>query len=282
MKRFAGKIVVVIGAGTGLGRAMAVGFAREGASLVIADVDAAALDVTLGLAKSHGAEALGVQTDVMRRESVDALATATLERFGRVDILCSNAGVVECLTPAWEKSPADWEWVMGVNLYGLVYAVNAFVPIMIKQGNGHFVSTASNTSLLSASGTATYVASKKANLGFCEALQYDLWHAGSPIKVSVICPNKIATELPNSARNRPASLPGRTPTAKEVAIQSAWLAEGSHTPDEAAAIALTGIAEERFYILTNPVDGEHAVEWAEGVRAGRLFSLKVRNRDYVP
>jgi NAD(P)-dependent dehydrogenase (short-subunit alcohol dehydrogenase family) len=206
---------------------------------------------------------------------VQALAAATLEHFGRVDVLCSNAGVIEHVSPAWEKSPTDWEWVMGVNLYGLVHAVNAFVPIMIKQGYGHIVSTASNTSLVSASGSAVYVASKKAILGFCETLQYDLWHARSPIKVSVICPNKIATEMPNSARNRPASLPGRKPSAQEVAQQFAWLADGSHTPDEAAAIVLSGIAEERFYILTNPIDGVHAVEWAEGVRSGRLFPLKV-------
>ena len=275
MSRFKDRVVVVIGAATGLGRSMAERFAREGAKVVIADVDRAALEKTLGSVRQHDPDALALRTDVMRKEDLEALANETLDRFGRVDIVCSNAGVNEYTSPAWEKTPADWEWVMGVNLHGLVHAVKAFIPIMIKQGKGHFICTASNTSLHSTSGVAVYVASKKAALGFCEALQYDLWRAGSPVKVSIICPNKIASDMPNSARNRPASLAGKTPNADELKRMSAYLADGGHTPDEAAAIVLDGIAAEHFYILTQSIDADHTQEWAAGVRAGRLFQMKV-------
>jgi NAD(P)-dependent dehydrogenase (short-subunit alcohol dehydrogenase family) len=273
-KRFLDQVVVVIGAGTGLGRSMAVGFAREGARLVIADVDAAALEKTLGAAQAAGAEALAVRTDVMRAADLDHLASETLKRFGRVDIVCSNAGVNEYSGPAWEKTPADWQWVFGVNLYGLVHATNAFIPIMIKQGSGHFVCTASNTSLHSTSGVAVYVASKKAVLGFCESMQYDLWRANAPVHISIVCPNKIASDMPNSARNRPAELAGRTPTAEDLKRMAAYLADGGHTPDQAAAIVLDGIAERRFYILTQDIDAQHTAEWAAGVREGRLFQMK--------
>lgn len=279
MKRFANQVVVVIGAGTGLGRSMAEGFAREGAKLVVADVDPAALETTLGLAKQHGGDAIAVPTEVMHQEALNTLMAKTVERFGCVDIVCSNAGVNEYMTPAWEKTPADWAWVMGVNLHGLVHAVNAFIPVMLKQGKGHFVCTASNTSLHSTSGVAVYVASKKAALGFCEALQYDLWRAQSPVKVSIICPNKIASDMPNSARNRPAALAGKTPTAAEIRMMNAYLADGGHTPEEAAAIVLDGIADQRFYILTNPVDARHAAEWAAGVHDGKLFQMKVTQVD---
>lgn len=275
MDRFRGRVVVVIGAATGLGRSMAEGFAREGARLAIADVDPLALDSTLALAKQHGAEAIAVKTDVMHAESMNALAARTIERFGHVDIVCSNAGVNEHMAPAWEKTAADWQWVIGVNLHGLVHAVNAFIPIMVRQQQGHFVCTASNTSLHSTSGVAVYVASKKAALGLCEALQYDLWRIQSPVRVSVICPNKIASDMPDSARNRPPELAGRVPTPAEIALMKAYLADAGHTPEQAAAIVLDGIAEQRFYILTRSVDAQHAAEWAAGVADGKLFQMKV-------
>ena len=275
MSRFAGKVVVVIGCATGLGRAMAEGFAREGAQLVVADIDAATLDITLQKVIGHGAQAIAVTTDVLKKADLDNLAAKTIAQFGRVDLVCSNAGVNEYVSPAWEKTPADWEWVMGVNLYGLVHAVNAFIPIMIAQGAGHFVSTASNSSLLSASGVAVYVASKKACLGYCEALQYDLLQANYPVKISVILPNKMASDMPNSARNRPAALAGRIPNEQQIAVMSAYLADGGHTPDEASAIALDGIAEQRFYILTMPIDGDHTVEWAHSVQDGHLYQQRI-------
>ncbi|MGE0386799.1 MAG: SDR family NAD(P)-dependent oxidoreductase [Gammaproteobacteria bacterium] len=279
MSRFREQVVVVIGAGTGLGRSLAVGFAGEGARLVVADVDPSALEITLGLARERGADALAVPTDVMREEDVDTLARRAIERYGHVDIVCSNAGVNEYTCPAWEKTAADWQWVMGVNVYGLAHAVNAFIPLMIERGKGHFVCTASNTSLHSAAGVAVYVASKKAALGFCEALQYDLWRAGAPVKVSIVCPNKIASEMPNSARNRPAALAGRMPTAEELKMKHAFLADGGHTPDEAATIVLDGIADQRFYILTNPIDARHTEQWAAGVREGRLFQTQILQLD---
>ena len=278
MSRFSDKVIVIIGAATGLGRSMAERFALESARLVIADIDAQGLETTLGLVKKHGAEAIAVRTDVMRKEDLESLVAKTVERFGRVDIVCSNAGVAEYSRPAWEKTPADWEWVFGVNLHGLVHAVNAFIPIMVKQGHGHFVCTGSNTCLHSTSGVSVYVASKKAVLGFCEALQYDLWRAESAVKVSLICPNKIASDMPNSSRNRPPSLDGKKPSAQELERMSAYLADGGHTPDEAAVIVLDGIAEQRFYILTQSIDAEHTAEWAKGVEQGNLLPMKTAHQ----
>lgn len=274
MHGFKDQVVVVSGAGTGLGRAMAEGFAREGAKLVLADIDAAALETTLGLAHEHGAEAIAVPTDVMRQEALDNLAARTLEYFDRVDIVCSNAGVCEHIAPAWEKSLTDWAWVMGVNLYGLVHAVNAFIPIMRKQGSGHLVCTGSNTSLHANSGCAVYVASKCAAIGLCEALQHDLRQAGSPVRVSIVCPGSMATEIPDSARNRPAALGGKQPSAEELAMARTYLARGL-TPKQAAAIVLEGIAERRFYILTHDEDKSAVQEWAAGVVAGQLSELKI-------
>lgn len=270
MRRFEGKVVVVIGSATGLGRAMAEGFAREGAQLVLADIDTNKVKETLQHVEELGAQAIAITTDVMKREDLVALAERTLERFGRVDIVCSNAGVGEYSCSAWEKSDTDVSWVLGVNLYGTVYAVSAFIPIMIKQGQGHFVSTGSNTSLQPIPSMAVYAASKRAVLGYCEALQYDLWNADSAVKVSVICPNKVITDMPDSARNRPVHLAGRTPTSEEIARKTAFLTAGGHTPDQAAQIVLDGVAEQRFYILTNEVDADQAQVWAAGVRDGQL------------
>ena len=270
MRRFEGQVVVVIGSATGLGRAMAEGFAREGAQLVLADIDTNKVKEAVQRVEALGAQAIAIETDVMKREDLVALAEGTLKRFGRVDIVCSNAGVGEYSCSAWEKSDTDLDWVLGVNLYGTVYAVSAFIPIMLKQGQGHFVSTGSNTSLQPIPSMAVYAASKRAMLGYCEALQYDLWNSDSAVKVSVICPNKVITDMPDSARNRPQNLAGRTPTSEEIARKAAFLAAGGHTPDEAAKIVLDGIAEQRFYILTNSVDADQAQAWAAGVRDGHL------------
>ncbi|MFG0754694.1 SDR family NAD(P)-dependent oxidoreductase [Pseudomonas sp. TYF_14] len=270
MRRFEGQIVVVIGSATGLGRAMAEEFAREGAHLVLADIDTEKVKETQQSVEALGAQAITVATDVMKRENLVELAQSTLERFGRVDIVCSNAGVGEYSCSAWEKDETDLDWVLGVNLYGTVYAVSAFIPIMMKQGHGHFVSTGSNTSLQPIPSMSVYAASKRAMLGYCEALQYDLWNNDSSINVSVICPNKVMTDMPDSARNRPQSLAGRTPTTEEIARKAAFLAAGGHTPQEAAKIVLDGVAEQRFYILTNAVDADQAQAWALGVRHGHL------------
>ena len=268
-KRFADQTVVVIGSATGLGQAMALRFAREGARLILGDVDPR-LEGVVANCRAAGAEAWGLRTDVSAAEEVARLAEEAKARFGPVHIVCSNAGVNECPGPAWELEPHDWEWVLGVNLLGLANVVRSFVPLMIAQGFGHLVSTASNTSLAATSNVGAYVASKKANRGLCETLQMDLWQARSPVKVSVICPGKIIAEMPDIARARPAALAGRTPTPEQVAAMRAWLAVGGKTPDETAAAALDGIAEQRFYIVTHDGDVESAETWANGVRSGRL------------
>ena len=269
-KRFAGQTVALIGSATGLGRAMAMIFAREGARLALADVDEEGVGLVGDAARNVGAEVITRKVDVSKAADVEQFAQEARTAFGPVHVVCSNAGVNECPGPAWALEATDWQWVMSVNLFGLVNVTKAFLPMMFEQGFGHIVSTASSTSLVSNGGVAAYVASKKANLGYCEALQHDLTAIKSPVKVAIICPGKIMSEMPNSARSRPAELAGRVPNADELAAMRAFLADGGLTPEDVAAAAVDGIAAGRFYILTHPGMAEETLSWAQDVVAGQL------------
>ena len=208
MKDFKGKVAVVTGAASGIGRGMAERFAAEGMHVVLADVEAPALEAAEKEMAAAGASVLAVRTDVSSAADVGALAERTIERFGKVHVLCNNAGVGGG-AGAWDTSIEDWQWVLGVNLWGVVHGVRSFVPLMIAGGEeAHIVNTASVAGLMPGAGGAGYTATKFAVVGYSEALYYELLMSGSArIGVSVLCPAATATNIIDSDRNRPGGPP---------------------------------------------------------------------------
>lgn len=259
MQTLTGRTAVVTGAASGIGRAMAERFAAEGMQVVMADVEADALEAAAAAVGASGAEVLAVRTDVADRASVDALAAATTQRFGVPHVLCNNAGVSGGgPRPIWETSDADWQWVLGVNLLGVVHGIQSFVPAMVAAGHeGHIVNTSSVLGL-STGGGSIYSVTKHAVTRLTEGLWYDLRAAGSAVGASVLCPGLIATHIVSSGRNRPAHLSDAdeadadpAAAAQVDALQSYFLAAGM-PPGEVADMVADAIVADRFYVLTHP------------------------------
>jgi NAD(P)-dependent dehydrogenase (short-subunit alcohol dehydrogenase family) len=264
MTELTGKVAVVTGAASGIGRAMAARFAAEGMKVVLADVEEAALAAAVTTMTASGAAAIGVPTDVARAADVEALARAALRAYGGVHVVCNNAGVVAAGV-SWERSVADWEWVLGVNLWGVIHGIRVFVPIMLEQGTeGHVVNTASMAGLVSGPLNAIYNVTKHGVVTLSETLHQDLQLRGAPIGVSVLCPGWVNTRIMDADRNRPtasaAGAAARTP--EEAALEQAvrqLLATGL-PPTQVAAQVVDAIRARRFYILTHP-------EWKGLIRA---------------
>ena len=224
---------------------MAERFAREGAKVVVADVDERGLTAVVESIKGRGGEALGVPTDVTSLPSVQALAATAFETFGRVNVLCNNAGVA-----VWggleSATHRDWQWVLGVNLWGVIHGVEAFVPRMIaSQEPGHIVNTASMAGLVATRGLGVYNTSKYAVVGLSETLAKDL--RPYRIGVSVLCPMGVATQIRESARNRPPDLANETPSASEpIELMGRTLA-----PAAVADMVLAAIRADRLYVITH-------------------------------
>ncbi len=194
MKEFKGKVAVVTGAASGIGRAMAERFAAEGMKVVLADIEQEALAQAEAKMKAAGATVLAVRTDVSSASGVQALAGRTIDAFGAVHILCNNAGVPPVVGPSWELTEADWQWVLGVNLWGVLHGIRVFVPIMLGQDSeGHVVNTASMAGLLSLPWAATYDVAKHGVVTLSESLHGELAAVGSKLKVSVLCPGWVKT-----------------------------------------------------------------------------------------
>ena len=269
MDDFAGKVAVVTGGASGIGRAMAERFAREGMRIVIADVEQAALFAAEREVCAAGADVLAMHCDVSKRRDVQALAQAAIDRFGAVHVLCNNAGVV-AYRPSWELSLDDWRWVVGVNLMGVVHGVQAFVPIMLKQGDEcHIVNTASIAGLLANSGSAPYDASKFGVVALTETLHHELQMAGGKIGVSVLCPGLVKTQILESDRNRPAGplADDALPVGMTREIMRAVIGMGI-PPDQVADDVLAAIRERRTYILPHPEFRAVVQKRAEAIVAG--------------
>ena len=254
MKDFANKVAVVTGAASGIGRALALRFANAGMRVVLADVDTGALDEAVREVGAAGTEAIGVRTDVSKGPEVEALAKATLDRFGAVHVLCNNAGVAVSGL-CWTHTVADWEWVLGVNLWGVIHGVRVFTPLMLAQGEGHIVNTASLAGLLSGTAGAIYGVTKHGVVTLSETLYRDLQMIGAPVGVSVLCPGFVSTRIADAARNRPPELADtaeRPPGYEEMEQMGRHLISSGSPPAMVADKVFEAIRAERFYVLPHP------------------------------
>lgn len=253
MREFAGRTAVITGAASGIGAALATRAGALGMNLVLADVavdDARALAGTIA-----GVGTLVVHCDVSDEASVKALADAAFDRFGTVDLLCNNAGIVPGGRHrlVWEYTPGDWQWSLGVNLYGVIHGLRNFVPRMIAQGSpSHILNTASVAGFVSGSGSACYGAAKHAMVRVTEALYAGLRQVEAPIGVTMLCPGLVRTQIYEAERLRPSALADhdRPVESADLDAMRDELYRHALGPDEAAAIAFDAIEEDRFYAFT--------------------------------
>jgi len=255
MKEFASKVAVITGAGSGFGREFARIAAGLKMKLVLADIQADALEAVAAELGSAGGDVLALRTDVSKAADMEALTAATYEKYGAAHLLFNNAGV-GAGGFVWESSIADWEWVLGVNVWSVIHGIRLFVPRMIAQGDEcHVVNTASVAGLLSPQMMAVYNVSKHAVVTLSETLYQDLRLAKANIGVTVLCPAFVSTGIANSERNRPASMQSETltPSQKIAAAASIKAVEsGKMTAAEVAAKTFDCIKENQFYCITHP------------------------------
>jgi len=271
MRELNGKVAVVTGGASGIGLALARRFASEGASVVIGDVEKGPLEAAVNDLRDAGAQVDGVVTDVTAPEQVQALADTAVARFGGVHVFCNNAGV-GAGGLSWEMPLSTWEWVIGVNLWGVIHGVRAFMPLLMQQPEAHIVNTASVAGLVAAPFMGPYNASKHAVVAISETLHHELAMAAPHVKVSVLCPGWVNTNIAESDRNRPEHLrAGVEPDGDTSAILKGFIDQGM-PPDAVAAKVLDAIRAERFWILTHDDEADF---WVDAVNR-RLGSLERR------
>jgi len=249
MNELGGKVVAVTGAASGLGRAMALAFASEGMHLALCDVDEAGLTLTEKQARAMGVNAFSMRVDVSTAEEVDAFAQRCVDELRGIHLVCNNAGVA-ISGAAWENSVAEWQWILGVNLWGVVHGVRAFAPRLIAQDEGHIVNTASVAGLISPPGMGAYCVSKHAVVALSESLHHDLAERGSRVGVSVLCPAYVPTGIADSKPPEPV-VKSKERLAKEAALRKA-VAAGKLSADDVARAVVAAVKEKRFYVLTHP------------------------------
>ena len=254
MKDLKGKVAAVTGAASGLGRSMALAFASEGMDVALADVDQTNLSSVADEVQAKGVRAITLKVDVSQSEQVEAFRDHALARLGAIHVVCNNAGVSP-LGAAWENTPADWQWILGVNLWGVINGVRAFTPYLIAQNEGHIVNTASVSGLISPPGSGAYNATKHAVVALSESLHHDLRERSSAVGVSVLCPAYVPTGIVDSERSRPKELPAseksRETLAREAMLRKA-VSSGKVSADQVAQAVVAAVKEGRFYILTHP------------------------------
>jgi NAD(P)-dependent dehydrogenase (short-subunit alcohol dehydrogenase family) len=255
MKDFQGRVAVITGAGSGFGREFARIGARLGMRLALADVQADALAATVDELRGQGATVFGERTDVSKAEDVERLGARTVDAYGGAHLVFNNAGVAVGGL-AWENSVRDWEWVLGVNLWGVIHGVRVFVPILLAQDEPtHIVNTSSVAGLVNPQMMAAYNVSKHGVVSLSETLYHDLRLVGSRVGVSVLCPAFVPTGINQSERNRPAEMANEAPpTASQAALKSQLdkaVSSGRISAAQVAETTFEAVREDRFYVVTH-------------------------------
>src|SRR5438874_10423354 len=252
MKELKGKVAAVTGAASGLGRAMALAFADEGMRVALGDVSDTS-DVCAEIERK-GVSVLSMKLDVSSAKDVEAFAQRVDQDMGGAHLVCNNAGVSP-LGAAWETSLGDWQWILGVNLWGVIHGVRSFVPRLMARNVGHVVNTASVAGIINPPGSGAYNVTKHAVVALSETLHHDLRERGSAVGVSVLCPAYVPTGIADSERNRPAGLEA-TAKSKETIAREQMLkkavASGRLSADDVAKAVVQAVKEDHFYILTHP------------------------------
>ena len=269
MELTAGKVAVVTGAGSGIGLALAERFARAGLDVVLADVEQPALQAAEQKVAGLGAKTLAVPTDVSDEAAVSALAAAAVDRFGAVHVVCNNAGVASDADP-WFGPISTWRWVLGVNLWGVIHGIRAFLPLLAAQRESHIVNTASAAGLIPAT-QPPYDAAKHAVVAMSEDLYRAMKVAGLGVGVSVVCPGWVRTSIYQAKRNWPGSL-GEVPppavTAEIVSPHVQRAIDEGMAPAAVADLVADAIAADRFWVFTDPHFTEMALDRWQRIAEG--------------
>lgn len=273
MKTFRDRVAVVTGAASGIGLALAERFAAEGMKVVMADIEAAPLAAAADGLRRQGAAVLATRVDVSRPDDVERLARETYEAFGAAHVVCNNAGVA-VIGAVHEHTLADWQWVVNVNLWGVIHGVRAFLPRMLAGGDeGHIVNTASMAGLTTAPFMSVYDVTKHGVVALSEAMYKEAQVTGSPIGVSVVCPGLIDTNIMRSSRNRPEALAEQGKAGPMAQAFGQGLSDrlaGGYPPSAVAHQVVDGIREGRFYI----VPAQPEVKDGIATRAQDLLELR--------
>ena len=252
MKQLRDRVAVVTGAASGIGYGMAERFCAEGMKVVLADIEEAALEEAEGRLRSAGGTVIAIPCDVSKPEHVQHVAERALGAFGAVHVVCNNAGVAGSGT-TWEMTREDWDWVLGVNLNGVINGVRSFVPILLEQEEGHVVNTASMAGLITGV-LASYSVTKHAVVALSEALSLEMQMRGANVGVSVLCPGWVRTRVADSERNRPKGVPDPVPnpmmdSAREMVR---GLIDNGMEPSEVARQVVEAVKDGKFYVITHP------------------------------